>query len=163
MMKLVYLINTKEYKYHKNMIEDFSSVIPGDILDMSDGTAKGSRYEEIRALDPDIVITFDLSGFELRTVSDTLSLNSIYARMAHILFHSTDHYGNLLKARQNLSMFTYVPENEDINACRSRYNEVPNIERFPKIDYKADLEEEHEANRRNIRSWWEEFRKEAMI
>ncbi|MBO4266074.1 MAG: hypothetical protein J5910_02690 [Lachnospiraceae bacterium] len=163
MERILYLINSKEYNYHKRMAEDFCAIIPGNILDMSDGKAPAERYYEIEEMHPEVIITFDLAGYELRTGNDTLSLNNIYARYAHILFHRSERYGNDLKCRQNLSMFTFVTEGEDINAFRERFPEIPNVCEFVDVSYKADNEYERADNRNKIRSWWEGFKEEAML
>ncbi len=162
-MKVIYLINSKEYGYHKNLVTDFVKVTGGEIIDMGDGSNLGVRYHEIEDMSPDAVITFDLAGHILRTGSDTLSLNNIYARFAHILFHRLDHYSRDLKARQNLSMFTFVPEGTDVAAASSAYDEVPNIEEFVPFNYKPANEKEREENIAGIRRWWDDFRKEAML
>ena len=162
-MKLLYLINSRQFNYHKDIIRDFTAVIPGDIIDMGDGTNLGERYREIAGYAPDVVITLDLAGFELRTGNDTLSLNNIYGKMAHILFHKTNFYGACLKARQNLSMFTYIPEGEDVKACMERYREIPNISGFVHITYKTDNEALHGENRTNIKNWWGIFKEDAML
>lgn len=162
-MKTLYLINSEKYNYHKELIKDFLIVIPGEIIDMGDGKDYGERFREIDSIHPDIIITYDLAGFELRTGSDTLSLNNIYARMAHILFHKTNYYGGNLRLRQNLSMFTYIPCEENISECRSLYPEIPNICEFVSIMYKADNDTDHKYNQSNIREWWETFKKDAML
>ena len=162
-MKILYIINSKEYSYHKNIITDFTRNIPGMVFDMGDGADYGMRYHEIEANSPDVIITFDLAGFELRTGGDTLSLNNLYARMAHILFHKPDYYGNNLRLRQNLSMFTYIPCDENILEYGSRYPEIPNICEFVSIINNADNDSDHKDNQSNIREWWEEFKKAAML
>ncbi len=162
-MKILYLINTKQYGYHKNLIKDFTDITGGEVINMSDGIDLGSIYGQIAAVSSDVVITFDLAGHILRTGSDTLSLNNIYARMAHILFHKTDFYGQDIKARQNLSMFTYIPNSEDPEICRERLIGIPNISRFVGIDYKTSSAAQHEANRANIAIWWDQFKKDAML
>ena len=158
-MKTIYLINTGKFGYHKDIIRDFTDVVPGDILDMSDGTDYGLRYQQICKLRPDVVITFDLSGHVLRTGSDTLSLNNIYAKTAHILFHKTEYYGRDLKARQNLSMFTYVTGGENTGDCRRNCPDVPNISELQGIRYKPSDEDEHAKNREIIGLWWDEFKR----
>ena len=135
----------------------------GEVIDMGDGTNFGERYYEINDMTPDVVITFDLAGHILRTGNDMLSLNNIYARFAHILFHKTDHYRRDLKARQNLSMFTFVPKGTDVAAASLSYNEVFNIEEFVPINYKPNSDKEREDNIAGIKSWWDDFRKEAMV
>lgn len=162
-MNIIYLINSKEYNYHKSLVEDFKSVTGGEIIDMGDGTNLGIRYHEIESKTPFVVITFDLAGHALRTGNDTLSLNNIYARFAHILFHKTDHYGRDLKARQNLSMFTYVQNGTDTKSLRDTYPDVPNIEEFVPISYKPADDKERDSNAASIRRWWDDFCKEAML
>lgn len=162
-MKIIYLINSKEYNYHKSLADDFVSVTGGDIVDMGDGTNLGMRYYEIEKMASYVIITFDLAGHLLRTGNDSLSLNNIYARSAHILFHKPDHYGRNLKVRQNLSMFTYIPNGGDAEAVRAGYPEIPNIDEFVPISYKPADDKEREENIENIKRWWDDFKREAML
>ena len=162
-MKTLYIINSKEQKYHKEVLTDFMSVAPGDVIDLAEVADLGSKYIEIEQKEPDLIITFDLAGHVFRTESDTLSLNNVYARTANILFHKTDHYGRDLKARQNLSMFTFTVKGEDVEKCREHFDEVPNISEFAAIDYNAQTDVQHEENRRNLALWLEEFKREAML
>ena len=162
-MNIIYLINSKEHNYHKSLADDFVSVTGGSIVDMGDGTNLGIRYRQIIDMVPDVIITFDLAGHVLRTGNDTLSLNNIYARSAHILFHKTDHYGRSLKARQNLSMFTYIPNGQDVKEAGSALPEVPNIKEFVPVIYRSPDDKERSDNIESIKRWWDDFRKEAMI
>lgn len=162
-MKVLYLINSKEYSYHKGMINDFTACISGDVIDMSCGEYLHEIYYDIEEKSPDVIITFDLAGFELRTASDTLSLNRIYARMAHIIFSKKCLSDRSLKERQNLSMFTYIPNGYNIAEVMNKCPEVPNVFEFVKVSYKADTEPEHEENKVNIEKWWETFKREAML
>lgn len=162
-MKVLYLINSSKFNYHEGLADDFTAVVPGRVLDMADGTPLDKRYYEIEGEAPDVIITFDLAGHVLRTGSDTLSLNNIYAKMAHILFRNADHYGKELTARQNLSMFTFVPRGTDIGLIREKLTEVWNIQEFVPIERNARTDEEHAGNREMTASWWEGFRREAMI
>ena len=162
-MTIVYLIDSKKYNYHKSLANDFVSVTGGSIVDMGDETNPGSRYYEIEDMSPDVIISFDLAGHLLRTGSDSLSLNNIYARFAHILFHKTGHYGRDLKARQNLSMFTFIPNGENVETVKSNYPEVPNVEEFVSISYKPADDREREKNIESIKCWWNDYKREAML
>lgn len=161
--EIVYLINTSEYSYHKTVVKDFTDVIPGDVIDMSSGLALHEIFYEIKKKNPDVIITFDLAGFELRTGSDTLSLNGIYARMAHIIFSKKNVDSSNLRLRQNLSMFTYIPMGVNAETVRAKYPEVPNISNFKEFWYKADSIAEHEQNRSSVTDWWNEFKRESML
>lgn len=161
--KTLYLINTKEYPYHKNIVSDFTKVIPGEVIDMSQGSPLHEIYYEIEKKSPNVVITFDLAGFELRTGSDTLSLNGLYARMAHIIFSKKNVNSSNLKLRQNLSMFTYIPEGIGVDEVKRTCPEVPNISNFVQFIYRADNVDEHEMNQNSIRRWWDDFKRDAML
>ncbi len=162
-LTITYLINTKEYDYHRRLAGDFVSVTGGSVIDMGDETDLGLRYHEIENVRPDVIITFDLAGHILRTGNDSLSLNNIYTKCAHILFHSPDHYGCDLRARQNLSMFTYIPGGNDIDTVRAEFSEVPNIDEFVPVSCKSAGDPECKENAINIKRWWDNFCKEAML
>ena len=162
-MKVLYLTDSSRFNYHKNLVTDFNEVMPGDVFDISDGRPLGELYYEIEGAKPDVIVTFDLAGHVLRTGTDTLSLNNIYARMAHILLQNTDRYRADLRARQNLSMFTYIPEGSDLLTVREKYTEVPNILEFVPVERNPQTDEQHKKNREMIKIWWEEFKKEAML
>lgn len=161
-MKILYLIKSREFPYHKEIIKDFLVHVPGEVYDLSEGDPD-LIYKDMETLNPDVVITFDYTGYEFRTISDTLSLNNMYAKMAHILFHKASYYGRKLYDRQNLSMFTFLPKGGNIEACREQYREVPNISEFGEFYYRASNEREHSINQDTVTNWWEQFKKEAMI
>lgn len=162
-LTIIYLINTKEYNYHRSLSTDFVGVTGGSVIDMGDGTDLGVRYHEIENARPDVIITFDLAGHILRTGNDALSLNNIHTKCAHILFHKPDHYGRDLKVRQNLSMFTYIPSGSDTKDVRNDLSEVPYVEEFVPVSYKPADDREREENTVNIKHWWDDFCKEAML
>ncbi len=162
-MNILYLTDSRQFGYHKDLIKDFLSVTGGEVFDLSDDYAKAKKYQDIENFGADVIITFDGAGLDYRTVMDTLSFNNLFARMAHILFHKPSFYGQMLELRQNLSMFTYIPCTEDLSSCRTRYPEIPNLNEFGKCFYKADNEKEHETNRETVRAWWDDFKREAML
>ena len=162
-MNILYLTNTKQYSYHKKMADDFIIVTGGRLINIADEPDLGQCYHNISGSDPDVIITFDLAGHVFRTGTDKLSLNNIYARFAHILFHKPDYYGHDLKTRQNLSMFTYVPLGMLSDSLRKELSEVPNILEFVQIDYKSDTVDSRNDNQNNISLWWNDFRKAAML
>ncbi len=161
-MRILYLIDSKK-NYHKRILPQFLEITGGEVIDMADPIPLSDMYFRIEEYRPDVVITFDLAGFELRTSSDTLSLNNIYARMAHILFGSSGNYGADIKARQNLSMFTYIPDGEDCSEFLRRNPLIANVACFKAFDRNAESDEEKEKNISSIRAWWSEFKTEAML
>lgn len=161
-MKILYIINSSKYRYHNSLVTDFISITGGNTIDTA-GADPGKQYYEIKEIAPDVVVTYDLAGHIYRTGNDTLSMNNIYAKFAHILFHRAEHYGHELKARQNLSMFTFIPQGEDIVSYRGRFPEVPNITEFVPFSYMPVNENERENNLVNIKCWWDDFKKISML
>lgn len=162
-MKVVYIINSKKYAYHKQVLNDLMQICSGEVYDMSDGCEHNVRYNQIAECRADVIITLDAAGFELRTGNDTLSLNSLYCRCAHILFGKIDSYGSDIKARQNLSMFTYISTRNNLEEVSKQLREVPNIEYFCEYEYKSSDENRLRENRENLSKWWEAFCKSAMV
>lgn len=162
-MIVLYLINSSKFNYHNEVVKEFTEIVPGEVMEISEGRDSGAQYSDIEDRKPDVIITFDGSGFELRTVMDTLSLNNIYARCAHILFHKPSFYSHILDARQNLSMFTYIPYGPDVESLKKEYPEVPNLAAFPEFYYKATDDNERKINSESIKTWWEEFKRDAML
>lgn len=162
-MKILYLIDEKKYSYHKYLVKLFLPIIPGEVYDMSGLDALYEKFNYIRDYSPNVIISFDLAGFELRTVDNTLSLNGIYCRQANILFQKATVYGQDLMHRQNLSMYTYVCAKDDSDKLKETYREVPNIYRMPEIWYKPSNNIQEETNKENIKKWWDEFKKEARL
>lgn len=162
-MKILYLIDTKKYTYHKNIIEDFKTVIDGEVMDLSNISDLGSAYHSIDQFKPNVIIIFDLIGHEFKTGNGTLSLNGIYCRIANVLFQKVQVYGNETKLRQNLSSFMYISERDDVILVKDNCPDVPNIDYLKGIQYKISSEEEHLENQNKISLWWQDFKKEAMI
>lgn len=162
-MKVLYLIDSGKYKYHRDLIGEFLDVTGGDVLDIPDDGTRQMKFFDVKDAGADVIITFDGTGLDFRTVSDTLSLNNLYARMAHILFHRPSFYDKTLFRLENLSMFMYIPAEEDTKDLGGKYPDLPNIRNMGKFYYKAGNESERETNKESIKRWWDDFRKEAMI
>ncbi len=162
-MRILYLIDSGTYRYHKELIGDFLDVTGGEVMDIPDDGMRQMKFNDVKKYGADVIITFDGIGLDFRTVSDTLSLNNLYSRMAHILFHKLSFYDRKILIRQNLSMFTYIPNDEDPDAAGGKYEDIPNIRSFGVFSYKIYNEAEREKNRETIREWWDDFKREAML
>ncbi len=162
-MKILYLTDTDRYQYHKELAGEFLEITGGEVMDIPDDGNRQMKFFDVKNAAADVIITFDGTGLDFRTVSDTLSLNNLYARMAHILFHKPSFYEQKILIRQNLSMFTYIPNNEDPASFSGKYEDIPNVRLFGEFSYKPYNDEEKKMNRETIRAWWDDFKKEAML
>lgn len=159
-MRIAYVINSKQYNYHKSVLSDFTAVIPGEVYDLAEWNYR--IVSEIVQNDFDVIIFFDLVGHVYRTTSDTLSFNELTSRVAHILFRRTEEYVNI-GYRQNISSFMYISKRDDIGRVKNKCDEVPNIEYFEDFKYKAESGDEHDMNRDSIKKWWGRFLEDARI
>ena len=169
-MEVLFLINTKKYGYHSRIIKDFTEAVCDNyldancrIIDFAEATPLHELYNQIISNKSDLIITFDYSGFELTTEGDTLSLNTVPAKMAHILFQNIDRYRLEISYRQNFSMFTCISNNDDINNWKNVSENICNIEKFPELNIASDTEEVHISNKGNINKWINDFMKKLRI
>lgn len=159
-MKVAYLINSNKYSYHKELVKDFLQIIPGDVEDLANWNY--TIVDAIADRNYDLVIMFDLVGHEYRTTSETLSFNKLKCRVANIIFRRISEY-SYAHYRQNLSSFMYISKRDALDMIREKFDEVPNIDYFEDIQYKASSVEEHNKNVECIKCWWDKFKKEAML
>lgn len=131
-VKTVFVVNLQKYPCHKKLLELFAIQAGryGDfeIFDIASGEPLHEIYYKIAAGGYSLLISFDCAGFELRTESDTLAYNQLGCRMAHILFHERDEYGENLSQQMNFSMFVFSSVREDVVFLQKNFPNIPNIE-----------------------------------
>jgi hypothetical protein len=157
-MKIVFVINSKKYFYHKDMLRQFliSAEKYGTcrIIDLSVGTAFHMIYDEIEQSGCDLLISLDLAGFEFRTETNTLSYNNLGCRMAHVLFRGMHEYREELRQQMNFSMFLFSMREEDVAVMNDRYPNIPNVERIERMEYRHPAEEDMAKSRNIINKWF---------
>lgn len=157
-MKLLIIINTKYNKKHKEMAELFKAALSEytvDIYDLACEKPEHEKFYDIKAAMGNVGITFDCAGFEMVNITDVLSYNSFTCRMAHIIFDKAYKFDSALSHMQNLSMFTYISEGENIDKVKEKYPLIPNIYKHSLVSAGIDSEQ--------IQEWFKEFCSEAML
>lgn len=172
-MKILLIIDSKNYKYHNDIFIDFENALVNFFEDKGDNSLEvidvGIDEEEhvifnyIKGLAPDFVITVDFAGFNMRTTGDSLSYNGIPCRMAHYLIRSREAYLSLLNYRQNFSMYTYIQESDDINEWKNKYPGITNIGYCGKINYKNISDTEHRENVELIEKWLQQVLEDLRL
>ncbi len=83
--------------------------------------------KEIREFEPELMITEDLEGFEMCTLTDAVSYNLIHCRQLHLL--SSDPLSNERYLSKQLSLLmTFVCPNPDRAALlMDKYPDIPEI------------------------------------
>ena len=157
-MKVLIVVNSKKYSYHKSAAENLSrginSIADVAIYDMEPNIASHEHFFAIKDVNPDVLITLDCAGFDMLTTGKILAYNTMPCRMAHIIIDKEYKLKNELSNRMNLSMFAYFAPNHDIDELSKKYPDIPNI-----LKYNEGLCEDEACSRQ----WFEDFLKEGLL
>lgn len=82
---------------------------------------------EIRSFEPDLLVTEDLEGFEICTLTDSVSYNLIHCRQKHYLF--SEHPVNEIYLSKQLGLvMTFVCSDEHMaERIRLMYPDLPEV------------------------------------
>lgn len=105
------LVNTKRYPYHRNILSILADhLFPNDtdisIIDLSQSNIS-ALGQHLDATAPDLVITLDLSGFEIRTYTGECFLNILPSKICNIIWGNKPEYSKYLNGKLSLSMLFY--------------------------------------------------------
>lgn len=120
MHKIIILSNTNKFPYHKQITKALnntaSSVLSGAcIIDISNKSNLSSISEKLSAECPYFIITLDLAGFELRTLTDECLLNMLPCKVCNIIWGNKTEYNTYLNGKLSLSMLFYDATGQDNN------------------------------------------------
>lgn len=169
-MDIIILINSKLFDYHKHISDDFiqsiHNVIPDStikIIDMNSNLFLHEIFGLIKEFKPQLLINFDYVGFSLHTESGTLSLNQLPMQCANIQFKSKSHYINELSFRQNFSMYTYIPKDENLNEYILEFPHITNFSYFCNITINNLNEYLNSKNKHSISKWLPKMLKDLWL
>ncbi len=80
---------------------------------------------EIKALKPDLLVTEDLEGFEMTTLTDSVAYNLIHCRQIHLICRKGLPEMEFLEKQLSLVMHFYVRDPELEEEVRRRNGDVP--------------------------------------
>lgn len=162
-MKILLIIDTKLNSYHSEVYADFENALvnyfedKGDnsleVIDIGIDMAEHEMFDYILKASPDLIITIDFAGFNMKTTGGAISYNCIPCRMAHVLLRKRESYSDYLTYSQNFSMFTYIPRDEDINLWTEKYPWITNIGHIGRLCTKHITAADHDSNIRIIEEW----------
>lgn len=143
-MKVLFIIHSRNNKKHTSIVDTYKQGMGAgneyQVLDMACGKALHIIYQELQAARPDLVMTLDCAGFEMKTEMDSISLNKLTCRVAHLLFDAPYKYKNYLQEEFNLSHFFYFAVTSDLAKVQSMYPNLPNYGLLPTLDEHAIAE-----------------------
>ncbi|MBO4899296.1 MAG: hypothetical protein J5509_03335 [Lachnospiraceae bacterium] len=82
---------------------------------------------DIRSYEPDLLITEDLEGFEMCTLTDAVSYNLIHCRQYHYIYSEHPANEKYLAKQLSLVMTFICPDEEMASRFRTRYPDLPEV------------------------------------
>lgn len=160
------LVNTKRYPYHRNILSVLADhLFPNDtdisIIDLSQSNIS-ALGQHLDAAAPDLVITLDLAGFEIRTYTGECFLNILPSKICNIIWGSKPEYENFLNGKLSLSMLFYDATgiNHELSSVypylRYYYPTIHPITNSQIVDSDSDTIEA-------LKALWNHFIKEVLI
>lgn len=134
------IIHTSQYPSHTDiagMLVNTLSVfgVSCTVIDIGDGDALHKQFGRIKSQSPQLIISLDMAGTEMRTESGRLAYNQLPCRMAYFLLQPLDTYScDRLNQPFNFSMFFFTAGQSDAALLAERYPDLPNISHLPLAD-----------------------------
>lgn len=128
MWKIIILTESAKYSYHTTASRQIQSTLKSDghtatILDISFCMPDHKYLHKINELQPDVLITLDLAGFQFRTQAGEIALNMLPTKNLNLIWGNKPEYTPLLNKKLSLSMLFY-----DVSGTDSRLTELyPNL------------------------------------
>lgn len=153
-MKVSLLYYSKN-RTHGKLIEDIiSAALKNEEIVKTDLSAKKPLHEiffELSRFNPDLIISLDGAGFEMRTEMDDPVFTQMPQRMMFLFFDKPYKYNDIMNEWLNLSHYVFVPEDTDIQQFAKAHPNIPNIQKLPTW------------NEECFHSWFEEYCREMML
>ena len=143
-MKIVLITNTKRYPMHDKVASLVCNVLKDTRecqirkIDIGEDLPFHEKASRIQAEQPNLIITFDMVGFELRTTMERPTYNIMPFRMAHLLFEKYKEYEHLLADFMNFSMFFFGEK----ALCEKIQHKHPHIDNICCIEEIAMMNDE---------------------
>lgn len=168
-MKIIVLTNKHKFPYHIQITKALNDIISANIfsaqtIDISPQTSRSDVTQQLSSAPPDLIITLDLTGFELRTLTGECLLNMLPCKVCNIIWGENAEYSNYLSGKLSLSMLFYDATGID-NRLPSQYPNMryyyPTAKAIPILSLdKVNGESETLESLQNI---WNHFMKEALL
>lgn len=109
----------------------------------------------------DLIVTFNLAGFDISTLTDGLSYNLVDSKFIHFLLHENLPNEKYLSKQLSISMFFYCVGNEYCDYLLKTYPEIPWLKEL--TGWNAEETQNTESNVACIVSAIEEVIRECRL
>ena len=161
-MNSVFLLsNIKKYPEHSQYINAFKNmitVIHADITQIS----TSELMKNLSASAPDVIISLDLAGFELKTLTGECLFNTLPCKILNIISGDAPEYHAFLSKKLSLSMLFYDISGRDFHLSAKYpymryYYPLTKIVSAPMTDFQGI----HSADM--LLNIWNHFKKESLL
>lgn len=169
MANIIILTNTTEYSYH-NAIRDmiYNTLSEGShavtTLDINTYKFDHECLNQIKKLQPDILITLDLAGFRFRTQSGENALNMLHSKNLNLIWGNKSEYAQYLNKKISLSMLFYDCSGKDYHLPEIYPNLLyyKAIGSMPTACSKADYPNQSQSVE-SFQQIWSDFIQEVLL
>lgn len=134
-------------------IGKFTNCIPHTVgrvleVEIAEYYSEEEFQSQIKRFNPDILITFNLTGFEQRTLAGSLAYNLLKCKQIHFLLDSNLKNEEYLKKQLSISMFFYCVGEEYYNYLKDTYPDLPYLKELK--GWSRDDDQEAETTNANL-------------
>ena len=142
------VITYKTEKHHDLLVSYFSTMFHQDQIKFHtlNLSVEKDAVSTLYKLNPDLIISLDLSGFELRTLTGECLLNMLPCKVCNIIWGDKPEYSNYLSGKLSLSMLFYDATGID--------NQLPS--KYPNMRYYC-------TTFTTLQDIWDHFTKEVLL
>ena len=147
MQRKIIIIQQENRKKKSDIFKNQKIEIHGMYFDICSIVYSNTLIATLKNLCPDIIITLDLLGFELCTLTDNISYNLLNCKQIHILLHKNLENEKYLLKPLSIAMFFYCFAEDYYECLINKYPELPylkSIQRWQSEDWEDDLEKKSE-------------------
>lgn len=167
MPNILILINPAQYTYHatlSHMIQNFlqTETYVAAIFDISSCKRNYECLEKINQLQPDVLITLDLSGFQFRTQAGEIALNMLPTKNLNLVWGNKAEYAPLLTKKLSLSMLFYDATGEDYHFPQI-YPNLLYYKTLAPLSCAPDSASSAFTNKEHFQQIWQDFTHEVLL
>ncbi len=166
MLNIVILLNTAKYHYHTKLSRMMQSFLCTEshtvaVLDINSNKRDCEYLEKINTLQPDVLITLDLSGFQFRTQAGEIALNMLATKNLNLIWGNKEEYSLFLNKKLSLSMLFYDGTGTD-HHLPQKYQNLLYYKAFSPLIHTASTATP-DMDQEQFQHIWQDFTQEALL
>jgi hypothetical protein len=117
---------------NKAFLEKLEADTNYEVIYAGEETApKRNLFSRVKELQPDVLITVDLLGFEQSTLTDNISYNLLDCKQIHLLLNEKNNKEHFLNKQLSISMFFYCLGDTYYDYLSTAYPNLPYLKKIP--------------------------------